>query len=204
VVDEILRRAGLTSQEIDAIILSGGQSRAPAIHRALFERFRKKPDMRVHPDHAVATGAALVAATVAGQVELTLIDLLPASIRLELEDGGTQVLLERGTALPARTRFEIEATTEEKAEFRCILRRGEHARGQDNEPLGRVRIPSSLAEAVSGATASVVVDVSTDGLLSLAMRHPQTGETQSLQMSLDTAQATTDEVDDLEITVAEE
>jgi len=202
VVDGILHEAGLTAPKIDDIIMAGGQSRSPHIHRLLAERFGKKPSMRVHPDHAVAIGAALVAAAARGRAAVSLTDILPASIHLEAGER-VGILLRRGTPLPTRTKFEIEASVDVEAEYSCTLYRGEHDRLRDNELLGTVRLPSELAEAIAGARATVVVEVSADGLLTLAMRHPHSGEVNSLQLSLTKHGAATEDVDDFEITVEE-
>jgi molecular chaperone DnaK len=201
-VDAILRDAGLSAKQIDDIIMAGGQSRSPHIHRLITERFGKKPSMRVHPDHAIAIGASLVAAAAHGQASMSLTDILPASIHLDTGDR-SGVILRRGQRLPARTKFEIEPRVGEDAEFSVTLYRGDHPALRDNELLGTVRLPSSLSEAIEGTTAIVVVDVSADGLLTLAMRHPVTGEVNSLQLSMSKSSAATDDIDDFEITVAE-
>jgi len=204
VVDQILGDAGLAARDIDDIVMAGGQSRSTHIHRLLAERFGKKPSMRVHPDHAIALGAALVAAAAHGGSSLALTDILPASIQLDVGER-SGVILRRGAKLPARTKFEIEAQVGVDAEFTATLYRGEEAQITDNELLGTVRLPSSLSEAIEGTTATVVVDVSADGLLTLAIRHPVTGEIKSLQLSVsETGEATddVDDIDDFEITVS--
>jgi molecular chaperone DnaK len=195
IVDEILHRAGLSGGQIDEIIMAGGQSRSPFIHRFITERFNKRPNMRVHPDHAVAIGAAVVADAAQGEADVSLIDILPASLRI-LKEGSLEVLLERGTKLPARTRFRMEATTEDDPEFNCTLYRGESPTPDGNELLGTVRLPSTLTEAVSGAEAEVVLDVSADGLLTLAMRHPETKQIQYLQIALSQDGKATDDVEE--------
>jgi molecular chaperone DnaK len=195
IVDDILHRAGLSAKQVDEIIMAGGQSRSPFIHRYITERFNKKPNMRVHPDHAVAIGAAIVAAAAQGDAEVSLIDILPASLQVERE-GSLEVLLARGTKLPARTGFRMEATTDDEPEFNCTLYRGESRTPDGNERLGTVRLPSTLAEAVSGVEVEVVLDVSADGLLTLAMRHPESKQIQYLQIALSKEGKATDEVGD--------
>jgi molecular chaperone DnaK len=205
IVDEILHRAGLTAQQVDEIIMAGGQSRSPFIHRYLTERFGKKPSMRVHPDHAVAIGAAIVAAAAHGKAQVQLTDILPASLRLVANTNKTKVILPRGTKLPARTKFQVEAQGDDVPEFRCTLVRGELETVDGNELLGTVRLPSSFADSVHGAVCDVVVDVSADGLLTLAIRHPQTKEVQALRFALLADGKATDEMeDDIDIEVVDE
>ena len=191
IVEQVLKLAGLKATEIDDVVLVGGQSRSPQIARRLSERFGKPPSHGVHPDHAVALGAAIVASAaygtqpVAGAApSLALTDLLPASIRIGLPDGTTQVLLPRGTKLPAQMEFEIASTPGKTKEYVAALYRGEQTVSKELELLGQVRVPSSFALEIAKSKATLTLSVSSDGILSLAILQAVTGARQTLEVSL--------------------
>lgn len=210
IVESALKLANVTSQQIDEVVLVGGQSRMPLVAQRLVERFQKKPSRQVHPDHAVAIGAAIVAnaaaiaqataarATAGGSsskivpvstVQLT--DILPASIHIKAEGSAPITLLKRGTALPAETTVEIE-THQQSKEFIASLYRGESATMEENESLGQIRMPSSFALVVSKTKASIIVKVTADGLLVVSMKHPLTEEVKQLKVTLKQATTTED------------
>ena len=106
-VDTILKEAQINATQLDDILLVGGQSRSPMVRQVLLERFGKKPSNVVDPDQAVALGAAIVADAIYKKVPVNLVDLLPGSIRIAVQDGNTKVLLNRGIRLPASKQFEL-------------------------------------------------------------------------------------------------
>ena len=185
IVSKTLAQAGLKSSAIDEVILVGGQSRAPAVRTLLESTFGKKPSSAVHPDEAVAVGAALVANAFEAKKKVNLTDLLPGSIRMGLADGRTKLLLARGTKLPAQTEFEAETVQDgSDVEFAVNLFRGEHEGQADNAFLGSLKLPSNYSIALAGAKAKVTVRVSADGLLSISAAHPMSKEVKELEISL--------------------
>lgn len=203
-VDAVLYAAKLKPHEINDILLVGGQSRSPHIRRRLEERFGRAPSRNIHPDQAVALGAAIVGEAVRNQLPVSLTDVLPASIRFARADGTTDVLLPRGRALPAGTLFEVEMSApegEEPPQYVVSLCRGESSRAADNEPLGDVRVPGSLELAEARTMASVGIRVTADGLLQATLRHPVTGEVNKLDLRMQDADDPADmlEFEDLEL-----
>jgi len=186
IVQSVLDAAGLTTDDLDDIVMVGGQSRSPAIRRLLTERFGRKPSRNAHPDHAIALGAALVAAATedATAVPLQLTDILARSIRLGQADGGTAVLLPQGEKLPAEKVFGVPTSADGDAEFKVLLYRGESDAAAENEVLGELRVPSNLAIVVSKTEAPVTLRISIDGLLSVTIQHPITAATERLDLEL--------------------
>jgi molecular chaperone DnaK len=201
IVQSVLDAAGLTTDQLDDIVMVGGQSRSPAIRRLLTERFGRQPSRNIHPDHAIALGAALVAAAATdASVPLQLEDILERSIRLARPDSGTEVLVPRGSPLPAEKTFGVSASTDGETEFRVILYRGEAEVAEENEVLGELRIPGSLALAVSRTEAPVTLSVSVDGILSVVIQHPLSKTRERLELSLpEGAGAEAVEVDMLDV-----
>ena len=183
IVESVLKEAKVSSADLDDVLLVGGQSRSPHVRRTLVERFNRKPSNAVHPDQAVALGAALVADAMQQHRPVHLTDVLPASIRMGVAEGKTAVLLTKGARLPAAKHFEIAAPNDQ-AEFKVVLCRGEQAMLQQNTLLGMLKLPSNQAMGTTQKKAQVTVQVSAEGLLSVIARHPVSGQAQELEVSL--------------------
>jgi len=184
IVDAALKAANITSAQLDDVLLVGGQSRSPAVRRSLVERFGRKPSNAVHPDQAVAQGAAIIAEALQKKTPVHLTDVLPGSIRLAVAEGKTLVLLARGTRLPATKQFEVTAP-EKAQEFKVILCRGEEPMYQQNTLLGMLRLANAKSPIPGGKhKAHVTIQVSAEGILTASVRNPDTGAHEDLEMSL--------------------
>lgn len=185
IVERVLHAAKLKSEQIDDVIMVGGQSRSPLIRQMLRERFGKEPARGVHPDHAVAIGAALVAGMISRAHPLQLRDVLPSSLRRVLAGGTTEVIFPRGTPIPAEAELAlISQQQDDKVEFKLTLVSGEHESADKNTQLGEVRLPSSLALAFAKSQAKVKLEVSAEGTLQVTATHPITGEVSTLRVAL--------------------
>ena len=180
-VQTVLTRAGLRADDLDDVVMVGGQSRSPHIRRSLQERFNKKPVGGVHPDAAVALGAALVAEGLSKRKPFALSDVLPHSLRALHGDGTVEVLLHRNARLPARAQLEARVVDHHGTpQIRLELYSGESDSIEENAYLGGLELPASLADAVAGTRAAVSVNLAADGVLSATMKHPRTGATEQL------------------------
>ncbi len=182
-VQTVLDRAGVTSDDLDDVILVGGQSRTPLVRQRLFERFRRRPSTAVHPTEAVALGAAVIAEMLHAGTTVKLADILSGSVRVVRPDGQTECLLRRGTRLPAQVEFEVPAE-KGRAEIRVVLLRGEEPLAKDNTLLGSLSFPPIASSAAFGAKAKVVLRINADGLMTVSALHPVTGEHKALDLSL--------------------
>jgi molecular chaperone DnaK len=185
IVDRVLQTARVTSAQLDDVILVGGQSRSPMIRELVRQRLGREPTRNVHPDHAVAIGAARVGAALDAQAPLELTDVLPSSLRLVHSSGSSEVILPRGAPLPADKELTVSSEIHpDGPRFRIVLCSGESPKGSDNTPLGEVQLPSNLALAFAKTPAKVTIAVSADGLLHVTARHPMTGEVRELRVGL--------------------
>src|SRR5678816_1576817 len=106
-----LADAGLAAQDIDVVILVGGQTRMPRIQQLVAEMFGREPNRRVNPDEVVAVGAAIQGGVLTGEVqEVLLLDVTPLSLGIETMGGVFTPLIVRNTAVPARA-TEVFSTT---------------------------------------------------------------------------------------------
>jgi molecular chaperone DnaK len=140
VSQEVLRRAGLTTADLDSILLVGGQSRMPLVWRRIRETFAKEPIVDVDPEEAVALGAALLADSLDRIDSVVLIDVLPMSIGLGLPGGGFLVMLQGGTGLPATRTYTMSTFREGQTNLELFIFQGESQRVLQNEYLGTVVI----------------------------------------------------------------
>jgi molecular chaperone DnaK len=182
-VQKLLDAAHMSSAQLDDVILVGGQTRSPLVRRRLHERFARRPSTSVHPDEAVGLGAALIANALEKKREVALLDLLPASIRLVQPDGSTRALAPRGSRLPLSTEIEVAADPT-SVEFKVTLCRGEGATAAENAPLGSARLPATQALVFTGQKARAKVALDPQGILSVCITHPITGETHEVALSL--------------------
>ncbi|MCI0570678.1 MAG: TIGR02266 family protein [Myxococcaceae bacterium] len=190
VCQEVLTARGLTPADIDEVILVGGQSRFPLVHRKIVEHFGKPPSKGVHADEAVALGAALLAHSL-GQVDgVVLIDVLPMAIGVALPGGRFKAVLERNTAVPASRSYTIATSRDGQTELEVVLFQGEHARAQENEYLGTLRL-KGLPRAPRGQVqVTVSFEVSNESLLKVTAREKVTGrEVSSTFSTRDTPEA---------------
>jgi len=154
------------------------------VRRLITERFGRPPCGHVHPDEAVALGAARVAHGFVEEQAIELTDVLPASIRVGLRDGSTAVLLPRGTRLPAEKTFEVALSGQAQVRTKVVLYRGEAPRVDENTLLGHLAMPGVPADATGTRKAYIIISVSADGLLSARAEHPALGSLAELDVLL--------------------
>ena len=124
-------------------------------------------------------GAAIVAEALHSNLMVHMADILPTSIRVGRPDGTAELLLERGTRLPAQADFETPP-----GELRAVLLRGESGRASENTFLGALALPQPDSAETARASVKVMLKVSGDGILSVLAYHPLTGEHTNLDLIL--------------------
>jgi molecular chaperone DnaK len=151
----VLAAANKQAADVDEVLLVGGMSRMPAVHEAIEAVFGKKPNSGVHPDEAVALGAALFAHSLGQEEGVTLIDVLPMSIGVGLAKGRFKKIIERNTPLPHAKGYGISTVKDDQAELELAVYQGEGELTDDTEYLGTVKI----APLPKGPRGSVNLDV---------------------------------------------
>jgi molecular chaperone DnaK len=137
---EVLEAKGLTPKDIDEVLLVGGQSRMPLVHDKVQAFFGKAPSKAVHPDEAVAVGAALLAHSLGSAEGVVLIDVLPMSIGVGLPGGRVKTIIERNTPLPARKQYGLATTRDGQTEFELVVFQGDSPQASQCEYLGTVKL----------------------------------------------------------------
>ncbi|RYZ39561.1 MAG: TIGR02266 family protein, partial [Myxococcaceae bacterium] len=175
VCDEVLQAKGLKPQDIDEVILVGGQSRFPLVHEKITKFFGKPPSKGVHPDEAVALGAALLAHSL-GQLEgVVLIDVLPMAIGVGLPGGRFKPVLERNVSLPASKIYTLSTHRDEQTELELSVFQGDSERAPDNEYLGTLRLAGLPKRPRGAVQVTVTFEVNNESLLKVVAREATTG-----------------------------
>ena len=180
IVEQVLKNAKLQSGQLDDIILVGGQTRSLHVRKNIMDRFNKKPSTYIHPDEAVALGAAIVADSMYQDKSVQLKDVLPASIRMCLPDSRTQLLLAKGTSLPAQRRWSLASAGTEPVILRFC--RGEEDLSIQNTPLGSLTLAGIKYAKETKWHITLLVDE--EGLLQLTVENPNTKEAKLMRASL--------------------
>jgi len=175
VCGEVLQAKGLKPEDIHEVILVGGQSRFPLVHEKITRFFGKAPSKGVHPDEAVALGAALLAHSL-GQLEgVVLIDVLPMAIGVGLPGGRFKAVLERNTSLPATKTYQLSTSRDGQSELELTIFQGDTDRAAENEYLGTLRLANLPRLPRGSVQVEVTFEVSNESLLRVTAREASTG-----------------------------
>jgi molecular chaperone DnaK len=190
VCQEVLAARGLGPADVQEVLLVGGQSRMPLVWSQVRQRFGREPSRGVHPDEAVALGAALLADS-AGRIDsVVLLDALAIGIGVGLPGGRMVPVLPRNTRLPARKTYELTTTHDGQAELELQVFQGDAPRVTECEFLGTVRV-GGLPPAPKGAVrVAVEFALGAEGILSVTARNLATGQVTAAELATrDTAEA---------------
>jgi molecular chaperone DnaK len=184
---EITRRAIEASpfsiQDIDEIVLVGGQTRMPAIYNAVKNLFGKEPNKSINPDEVVALGAAIQGGILQGDVkDVLLLDVIPLSLGIETMGGVATKLIERNTTIPASKSQIFSTAADNQTSVQIHVVQGERPLASDNKSLGQF-ILDGIAPAPRGVPqVEVSFDVDANGILKVAAKDKATGKEQSIRI----------------------
>ena len=184
---EITKRALEASpfkkEEIDEIIMVGGQTRMPKIVEAVRELFGKEPNKSINPDEVVALGAAIQAGIFQGDVQdITLVDVIPLSLGIETMGGVATKLIEKNTHIPTKKEQVFSTAADNQTSTEIHIVQGERSRANDNQSLGRF-VLDGIPPAPRGVPqVAVTFDVDSNGVLSVTAKDKSTGKEQSIRI----------------------
>ena len=202
-VDQALRDAGMTIHHIDDLVLVGGSTRIPLVQRRLRAEFLREPSRAVDPDLAVATGAAVQAAMIAGQsVGPVLVDVTGHTLGIEVCERDPFIaprmvfspIIHRKSPLPARHEQAYSTMYDEQETAEIHVLQGEHAEVHKNQSIGKFVLD---LDAGGGDRSKIVVrfDLTLDGTLNVTATQPATGISKNLKIDNALSQFQADERD---------
>jgi len=176
-----LADADLSISEIDDVILVGGQTRMPMVQAKVAEFFGKDPRKDVNPDEAVAMGAALQGAVLAGDVkDVLLLDVSPLTLGIETMGGVATALIEKNTTIPTK-KSQIFSTAEDNQSAVTIhVVQGERKQATQNKSLGRFDLADIPPAQRGMPQIEVTFDIDANGILSVSAKDKATGKEQSI------------------------
>ena len=179
-----LNDAGLSSGEIDEVILVGGMTRMPAVQNRVTKIFGKTPNKGVNPDEVVAMGAAIQGGVLKGDVkDVLLLDVTPLSLGIETLGGVMTKLIEKNTTIPAK-KSEVFSTAEDNQPAVTInVLQGEREMSADNKQLGRFEL-TGISPAPRGMPQiEVTFDIDANGIVEVSAVDKATGKAQSIRIT---------------------
>jgi molecular chaperone DnaK len=180
---DVLAAKGLATSDIHEVLLVGGQSRMPLVWRKIAREFGREPNKSVHPDEAVALGAALLAESASRIDSVVLIDVLAMGIGVGLPGGRMAPVLPRNSRLPARKAYEIATTRDGQTELELQVFQGDSTDAAECEYLGTVRVPELPARPRGEVKVSVEFAAGPEGLLEVKAKDLSTGKVTAARLA---------------------
>ena len=176
-----LKDAGLSLSDIDDVILVGGQTRMPKVQQAVEALFSKEPRKDVNPDEAVASGAAIQAAVLAGDVkDVLLLDVTPLSLGIETMGGVMTKLVEKNTTIPTKANQVFSTADDNQPAVTIHVLQGEREMASANKSLGRFDLADIPPAPRGQPQIEVTFDIDANGILNVSAKDKTTGKEQSI------------------------
>ncbi len=185
---QALADAKLKPEDIDDVVLVGGQTRMPKVQEVVRNFFGKEPHKGVNPDEVVAVGAAVQGGVLAGEVkDILLLDVTPLSLGVETLGGVFTKIIERNTTIPTRASKIFTTAEDNQTAVDIHVLQGERAMAKDNKSLGRFQL-TGIPPAPRGVPQiEVTFDIDANGILHVSAKDKATGKEQSIVIRDSTA-----------------
>ncbi|PLZ16881.1 molecular chaperone DnaK [Fischerella thermalis WC341] len=183
-VENALRDAKLTKNDIDEVVLVGGSTRIPAVQDLVKRMLGKEPNQSVNPDEVVAVGAAIQAGVLAGDVTgILLLDVTPLSLGVETLGGVMTKIIPRNTTIPTKKSEVFSTAVDGQTNVEIHVLQGEREMAGDNKSLGTFRLDGIPPAPRGVPQIEVTFDIDANGILNVTAKDKGTGKEQSISIT---------------------
>ena len=172
-----IKDAGIDASEISDVILVGGQTRMPMVQAAVEKLFGKAPRKDVNPDEAVAVGAAIQGAVLAGdKTDVLLLDVTPLSLGIETLGGVMTKLIKKNTTIPTKASQVFSTADDNQPAVTVIIAQGEREFTRDNKTLGQFNLEGIAPARRGQPQIEISLDIDANGILKVSAKDKATGK----------------------------
>ncbi|MCI5681195.1 MAG: molecular chaperone DnaK [Paludibacteraceae bacterium] len=178
-----LQKAGLSTSDIDEVILVGGSTRIPAIQQAVEKFFGKVPNKGVNPDEVVAVGAAIQGGVLTGEVkDVLLLDVTPLSLGIETMGGVMTKMIEANTTIPTKKTEVFSTAVDNQPSVEIKVLQGERPMAAQNKQIGIFHLDGIMPARRGEPQIEVTFDIDANGILNVTAKDKATGKEQKIRI----------------------
>ncbi len=179
--EEAIKMAGLQPEEIDEVLLVGGQTRTPKVLEAVREIFKKEPNREINPDEVVGVGAAVQAGIIKGDVkDLVLLDVTPLSLGIETRGGMFTKIIDRNATIPTRKSRIFTTVTDNQTKVEVNVLQGEREIASHNKALGQFELVGIPPAPKGVPQVEVTFDIDSNGIVNVHAKDLATNKEQKI------------------------